>query len=305
MKQASLLLLLLVPVLPAAATTWRAGLWQSKWSAKYDWTGVDPATDVERTPGVVMADVQAADANCASVGYSNAWSGAVTRWNQSNTMFAYTGQMWMEGGVRYTFGKILDDGVRIVVDGAQVMQHQTWNEWRTDSCTPAFTGWHDIEIRLCDEDGGKGPSNQNAWGNDRGLGWNATGAASANLTDWNWFREDGVTTRFRCADTNDAIAAGTFERTATGFDFAVSNRSDAAVAVALYRTKRPVSTWRAARSSSRRSSGSRAPATGPSSAPSAPERIPPRRRPPSERRTSSTPPPARPAASSSAGGRRS
>ena len=231
-----LLLVLLVPVLPAAATTWRAGLWQSPWSAQYDWTGADPATDVERTPGVVMADVQATDANYASVGYSNAWSGAVTRWNQKNTMFAYTGQMWMEGGVKYTFGKILDDGVRIVVDGAQVMQHQTWNEWRTDSCTPVYTGWHDIEIRLCDEDGGKGPSNQNAWGNDRGLGWNATGVASANLTDWNWFREDGVTTRFRCADTNDAIAAGTFERTATGFDFAVSNRSAAAVAVALYRS---------------------------------------------------------------------
>ena len=225
-----LLLILLVPVLPAAATTWRAGLWQSKWSARYDWTGADPATDVERTPGVVMADVQATDANYASVGYSNAWSGAVTRWNQSNTMFAYTGQMWMEGGVKYTFGKILDDGVRIVVDGAQVMQHQTWNEWRTDSCTPAFTGWHDIEIRLCDEDGGKGPSNQNAWGNDRGLGWNATGVTSANLTDWNWFREDGATTRFRCADTNDAIAAGAFEKTVTGFDFAVSNRSAAAVA---------------------------------------------------------------------------
>lgn len=236
MKTKVLLPLLLALALPAAGATYRAGLWQSKWSARYDWTGADPATDVERTPGVVMADVQATDANYASVGYSNAWSGAVTRWNQSNTMFAYTGQMWMEGGVKYTFGKILDDGVRIVVDGAQVMQHQTWKEWTTDSCTPAFTGWHDIEIRLCDEDGGKGPSNQNAWGNDRGLGWNATGVASANLTDWNWFREDGVTTRFRCADTNDAIAAGTFERTATGFDFAVSNRSDAAVAVALYRS---------------------------------------------------------------------
>jgi hypothetical protein len=224
-------------VLPRAPgrTTWRAGLLQSKWSARYVWTGDIPSNDVDRTPGVVMADVQATDSNYASVGYSNAWTGVVTYWNQSDTMFAYTGQMWMEGGKTYTFGKILDDGVRIVIDGAQVMQHQSWDQWRTDAYTPAFTGWHDIEVRLCDENGGKGPSNKNGWGNVRGLGWNTKGVTSANLTDWNWFREDGVTNRFRCL-TPDVFAVVSCTKTATGFDFAVRNLSDAALPVAAYRT---------------------------------------------------------------------
>jgi hypothetical protein len=217
------------------ATTWRAGLLQSKWSARYVWTGDIPSNDVDRTPGVVMADVQATDSNYASVGYSNAWTGVVTYWNQADTMFAYTGQMWMEGGKTYTFGKILDDGVRIVIDGTQVMQHQSWDQWRTDAYTPAFTGWHDIEVRLCDENGGKGPSNKNAWGNVRGLGWNTKGVTSPNLTDWNWFREDGVTNRFRCL-TPDVFAVESCTKTATGFDFALTNLSDEAVSVAAYRT---------------------------------------------------------------------
>ena len=168
-------------------------------------------------------------------GYSNEWTGVVTHWNQADTMFAYTGQMWLEGGKTYTFGKILDDGVRLVIDGTQVMQHQVWDQWATATYVSAFTGWHDIEVRLCDENGGKGPSNKNAWGNVRGLGWNTKGLASASLTDWNWFVEDGITNRFRCR-TPDVFAVESCTRTATGFDFALTNLSDEAVPVAAYRT---------------------------------------------------------------------
>ena len=240
---------LLLASASANATTYRAGLLQSKWSAANDWSTAIPLAGAERIPGVPMAHVMATESNYNSVGYENPWTGVTTYWNKQNTMFGYTGQMWMEAGKTYTFGKCLDDSVRIEIDGTQVMQHTTWDQFTTATFVPAFTGWHDVDIRVSDATGGKGPSNKNAWGTIRGLGWNVKGVTAVNLTDWNWFLEDGVTNRFRCA-TADLFAVESCTKTATGFDFTVTNLSDAAVSVAAFRSSSSdysaVSSWPAA-----------------------------------------------------------
>ena len=231
-------MLLLALALPAGATTYRAGLLQSKLSGATQWTAAAPTADAERTPGAVMAQVYVGSDNAAATdGYQNPWTGNTTYWNAQSTTFAYTGQMWMEGGTTYTFGKSLDDGARIEIDGTTVMENNSWNSWVTASYTPSYTGWHDVDIRVSDGNGGKGPcSNANGtWGTNYGLGWNTLGLTAANsaLENWRWFLEDGAVNRFRVA-VADCFSVDSVTKTATGFDFTVTAAED--VSVAVYRT---------------------------------------------------------------------
>lgn len=161
-------------------------------SGATQWTAPAPTADAERTPGAVMAQFYVgSDAAAATDGYQNPWTGNTTYWNAQNTTFAYTGQMWMEGGTTYTFGKSLDDGARIEIDGTTVMENNSWNSWVTASYTPSYTGWHDVDIRVSDGNGGKGPcsSANGTWGTNYGLGWNTLGLTAANsaLENWRWF----------------------------------------------------------------------------------------------------------------------
>ena len=231
-------MLLLALALSAGATTYRAGLLQSKLSGATQWTAPAPTADAERTPGAVMAQFYVgSDAAAATDGYQNPWTGNTTYWNAQNTTFAYTGQMWMEGGTTYTFGKSLDDGARIEIDGTTVMENNSWNSWVTASYTPSYTGWHDVDIRVSDGNGGKGPcsSANGTWGTNYGLGWNTLGLTAANsaLENWRWFLEDGAVNRFRVA-VADCFSVDSVTKTATGFDFTVTAAED--VSVAVYRT---------------------------------------------------------------------
>ena len=235
MKTKALLLALLALALPAAGATYRAGLLQSKIDAANDWTTALPLAETERTPGAVMANVNADENNYTTKGFSNPWTGSLICWNKQNTTFGYTGQMWMVGGATYTFGKYLDDAARIAVDGTKVLENTQWNGWGTASYTPAFTGWHDVDIRVADGTGGKGPAGGN-WQSLYGLGWNTNGVTGCNLTDWTYFLEDGVTNRFRVVTDDVMATVDSVTATATGFDFAVTASSEAPVSVALYRT---------------------------------------------------------------------
>lgn len=235
MKTKALLLALLALALPAAGATYRAGLLQSKIDTATDWTTALPLAETERTPGAVMANVNADENNYTTKGFSNPWTGNLICWNKQNTTFGYTGQMWMVGGATYTFGKYLDDAARIAVDGTKVLENTQWNGWGTASYTPAFTGWHDVDIRVADGTGGKGPAGGN-WQSLYGLGWNTNGVTGCNLTDWTYFLEDGVTNIFRCVTDDVMATVDSVTATATGFDFAVTASSEAPVTVALYRT---------------------------------------------------------------------
>ena len=229
-------MLLLALALPAGAMTYRAGLLQSKINAANDWTTALPLAETERTPGVVMANVNASDSNYTTAGFANPWTGNLICWNKQNTTFGYTGQMWMVGGVAYTFGKCLDDSARIAVDGSEVLLHTKWDEWNWKSYTPSYTGWHEVDIRVADGNGGKGPANKNAWGTAYGLGWNTNNVTGANLTDWTYFMEDGVTNRFRVITDDVMATVDSVTKTATGYDFSVTASAEAPISVALYRT---------------------------------------------------------------------
>ena len=226
----------LAVVLPSQAATYRAGLLQSKINTANDWTTALPLATTERTPGVVMANVNASDSNYTTAGFANPWTGNLICWNKQNTTFGYTGQMWMVGGVAYTFGKCLDDSARIAVDGSEVLLLTKWDEWNWKSYTPSYTGWHEVDIRVADGTGGKGPANKNAWGTAYGLGWNTNNVTGANLTDWTYFMEDGVTNRFRVITDDVMATVDSVTATETGYDFTVTASAEAPISVALYRT---------------------------------------------------------------------
>jgi len=226
----------LAAILPSQAATYRAGLLQSKIDAANDWTTTLPLATTERTPGAVMANVNASDSNYETAGFNNPWTGNLICWNLKNTTFGYTGQMWMVSGVAYTFGKSLDDSARIAVDGTKVLENTGWNDWATATYTPAYTGWHEVDIRVADGTGGKGPANKNAWGAAYGLGWNTNNVTGANLTDWTYFMEDGVTNRFRVITDDIMATVDSVTKTATGYDFTVTASAEAPITVALYRT---------------------------------------------------------------------
>lgn len=226
----------LAAALPSQAATYRAGLLQSKIDAANDWTTELPLATTERTPGAVMANVNASEDNCETAGFDNPWTDNLICWNKQNTTFGYTGQMWMVGGVTYTFGKYLDDSARIAVDGTKVLEHTSWDSWGWATYTPAYTGWHEVDIRVADGTGGKGPANKNAWGTAYGLGWNTNNVTSCNLTDWTYFMEDGVTNRFRVITDDIMATVDSVTATETGYDFTVTASAEAPISVALYRT---------------------------------------------------------------------
>ena len=219
----------LAVVLPSQAATYRAGLLQSKINTANDWTTALPLATTERTPGVVMANVNASDSNYTTAGFANPWTGNLICWNKQNTTFGYTGQMWMVGGVAYTFGKCLDDSARIAVDGSEVLLLTKWDEWNWKSYTPSYTGWHEVDIRVADGTGGKGPANKNAWGTAYGLGWNTNNVTGANLTDWTYFMEDGVTNRFRVITDDVMATVDSVTATETGYDFTVTASAEAPI----------------------------------------------------------------------------
>ncbi len=104
-----------------------------------------------------------------------------------NEAIVYTGQIFDADGV-FSFGKMLDDAALILIDGAVVMQHTQWNAVATTGVLNLTPGWHDLEIRFVNGNGGAGPSgNQGGsvgWANTKGFGFNVNGSASLDGNDY-------------------------------------------------------------------------------------------------------------------------
>ena len=142
----------------AQAVVYRPGLIQAKFNTQPDYASVIAThASAERVPGTVMADIQATENNYTSQTYSNTVTGTKYAWNKQNTTFGYAGQMYAKAGTTYTFGKYLDDGARIIVGGRQIMDHPTCNAFVTANFVTNATGWYNVEIRIYDGSGGKGP----------------------------------------------------------------------------------------------------------------------------------------------------
>ena len=176
-----------------------SGLTQAKFTETYSLAGTY-AIDVISHPtaelvwGTIMADVM----NAAE--YVNPVTGNTWKWENSNSGFGYSGEIYVVQGTEYTFGKYLDDGARIVIDGDLVLENAEWGDWWVRSYTATNTGWVTFDVRIYDGNGGKGPLGRIEWGDDLGLAFNTIG-----LTDllpksgWNPIRDPGTGSFFRTA----------------------------------------------------------------------------------------------------------
>ena len=149
--------------LPARATVYAPGLAQ----AQFDGSSTDKASDIavaaNRThaAGPIMANTS---------GSAKDWNGTSWSWS-GNRVFGYIGEMWMEAGTTYTFGKSVDDWTYIVVDGTTLIDNSTWNAINFGSFTATKTGWVPIEVRVGNGGGGAGLAN----GAKYGVAYNTAG----------------------------------------------------------------------------------------------------------------------------------
>ena len=192
-----------------SATVYRPGLIQAKFSSANSTTmggTILTAANRERTAGVLMADVQATAGNYATVAGTNVVTGTKWYWDSANSAFGYAGQMYFQAGKTYTFGKYLDDAAKVLVGGVQILNDVTYNNWVTGKYTPATTGWVDVEFRVFDGSGGKGPTGtagDGNWGTDMGLAFNTTSLTNrAPKASWSRLLDAGDFALLRAATTN-------------------------------------------------------------------------------------------------------
>jgi hypothetical protein len=88
-----------------------------------------------------------------------------------NTTFIYTGQYYEDDGI-VSFYENIDDKVRLIIDGAVVMDDDSWTDPTAVQLTGLTVGWHDFELRMSSGGGGAGRVGL------LGFGWDPTGAAT-------------------------------------------------------------------------------------------------------------------------------
>ncbi len=192
----------------AEAVVYRPGLTQAKFNTNTVPFGtltseIMASSTADVVPGTVMANIQATENNYSTQGYTNVLSGLIWNWNQKYTTFGYAGQIFVNEGTTYTFGKYFDDGASIHIAGEQIFSHGTNNVFVQADYVAASTGWVPIEICVWDATGSKGPAGS-SWGNDLGLAYNTTGVKTiAPKTAWSPILDDGNMTFLRT--TTDEI----------------------------------------------------------------------------------------------------
>ena len=180
-----------------AASAWadeaQAGLWQKKvsgWS-----TDADPSDGGTLVPGALLA-------SCAAASYTY---GVTTYTMGDNQTWAYSGYMYLEGGVTYNFVKNYDDNGCIIITDPEtgepttVVSSTTYGEEKYGTYTPAENGYYPIYLAVGNGSGGKGPTKapfNNASQLGAGLAWTddptATTCTTSNYDKWHKFlNEDG------------------------------------------------------------------------------------------------------------------
>ena len=175
------------------------GLWQAKFDRNEDWSSpICTAASCARVSGALMGY---AKAESSSTRFADPIFGGSYNWNNSNTTFGYWGYMYMLAGRKYVFGKYLDDSAYVKIDGNVILQHSIHNQFASGSCEVDWTGWHEIEVRVADGSGGKGPvGTGNIWGSAMGLGWRDDGGTSAQPeSSWKRLMDPGDGSLFRIA----------------------------------------------------------------------------------------------------------
>ena len=179
----------------------RSGLYQVKFNSSDDFTSsiLDSASK-SLVSGVLMGD--AYDTQSVTRTYTDPKYGGSYKWNSKYTTFGYAGYMYMVEGRTYVFGKYFDDSVLVRINGNEVLKNTDHTAFATGKYVPEKTGWHEIEVRVADGAGEKGPkgvANSGYWSGNLGVGWRDDGITDAlPESGWNKMMDPGDGSLFRC-----------------------------------------------------------------------------------------------------------
>ncbi len=178
----------------SAASAWaddsaEEGLWQKKISGSWT-TTADPSVGGTLVPGALIA-------SCAGDSYT--YNGTTYTMGDSQT-WAYSGVMYMAGGVTYRFVKNYDDNGCIIITDPDtdvkttVILSTSYNETKYGTYKPAEDGYYPIYLAVYNGTGGKGPVSapfNNASQLGAGLAWtddpSVTDCTTANYQKWHKF----------------------------------------------------------------------------------------------------------------------
>ena len=192
-KRLALGVVLSAAVALSAASAWaddsaEEGLWQKSFSG---WTTTaDPSVGGTLVPGALIA-------SCAGTSYT--YNGITYSMGDSQT-WAYSGVMYMVGGVTYRFVKNYDDNGCIIITDPDtdvkttVILSTSYSETKYGTYTPAEDGYYPIYLAVYNGTGGKGPVSapfNNASQLAAGLAWtddpSVTTCTTANYQKWHKF----------------------------------------------------------------------------------------------------------------------
>jgi len=149
-------------VAATAQAAWQPGLVGGKVSGAFNVTDYPAETEIYLCP-------HAATNNSTAAG--GVWH------NCDNTTWVYTGQVYLASTT--TFAESIDDSVRLLVGGTQVLNNSAWNTPTYGTFTPPAPGWYSFELRMGNASGGAGPVDGNGWTATKGFGM-AAGAITSN-----------------------------------------------------------------------------------------------------------------------------
>ena len=167
--------------------------------AQFDGSSTDkesdiaPAANLTYTAGPIMAN---------TTGSANDWNNASWSW-ANNRVFGYIGEMWVEEGTTYTFGKSVDDWTYLVVDDTTIIDNNSYNSFQNGSYSATTSGWVPVEIRVGNGSGGAGVSQSAKWG----VAYNTVGDTSwdhfkAGSDGWSELVDPGDCSLFRVVYSN-------------------------------------------------------------------------------------------------------
>lgn len=183
--------------------SFNSGLIQAKFNSSDDFTSsIIDSESKSLVSGVLMGD--AYDTESVTRTYTDPKYGGSYQWNSVNTTFGYAGYMYMVEGRTYVFGKYFDDSVLVRIDGIEVLKNTDHTAFATGKYIPVKTGWHEIEVRVADGTGEKGPKgvqNGGYWSGNLGVAWRDDGITDAlPESGWNKMMDPGDGSLFRSSE---------------------------------------------------------------------------------------------------------
>lgn len=189
-----------------------SGLMQAKFDTRFDIISTfDDANDAENVSGTISAYTKV---TAAPWMFTDPLTGKEYAWNETNTTFAYFGQMYMEAGKTYVFGTHFDDDTYVKVEESVLVKARYYDGTTRDIYTRSIyngsyvctsNGWYNLDIRLSDNSGGKG-SWGNTWADDFGAGYRDDGSTNTAQSGWCRLLDPGDGSLFRCDGTRTIFA---------------------------------------------------------------------------------------------------